>query len=131
MHLTSYIAAAAVLLASTAVSFSAAEVIDGDSLMLDGHKVELWGVVAPEKSEMCRTSSGQAWPCGQAALDQLQQLSADETFVCEPKEPGFVICRAAGFDVARLLVKEGLVRARQDYHDTEARAREAKVGIWE
>jgi hypothetical protein len=29
------------------------------------------------------------------------------------------------------MVKEGLVRARQDYHDVESRAREAHVGLWE
>lgn len=131
MHLTLRALATLALVASAGPAFCAATAIDGDSLMLDGKQVELWGVIAPEKSETCKTSSGTIWPCGQSALEQLQQLTADETFACTPKEPGFVICQAGGLDVARLLVKEGLVRARQDYHDAEARAREAKVGIWE
>lgn len=119
------------LLASAGPALCASTAVDGDTLIIDGKQVELWGVIAPEKSETCKTSSGKSWPCGQSALEQLQQLAADETFVCAPKEPGFVICHAGGLDVALLLVKEGLVRARGDYHDQEARAREAKVGIWE
>lgn len=131
MHLRLQSIATAILLAASSQALASTTVIDGDSLMLDGKQVELWGVIAPQKSETCTTTSGTSWACGQSAFDQLRQLAADETFACMPKEPGFVTCQAGGLDIARLLVKEGLVRARQDYHDTEARAREAKVGIWE
>ncbi|MGB3502804.1 MAG: thermonuclease family protein [Mesorhizobium sp.] len=127
--LRSAVFAAALFVAGAASA--AVAVLDGDSLDIDGKRVELWGIIAPAKSETCRTSTGRDWACGQAVFDQLRVLSEDETFSCSEKETGFVVCSAGGLDVGRLLVKEGLARARQDYHDAEARAREAKIGLWE
>ena len=103
----------------------------GDSLDLDGKHVEIWGIIAPSKSETCTTAAGKSWPCGERAFDQLSQAASDETFACVDKEPGFVVCHAGGMDIGLLLVKEGLARARQDYADAESRAKEAKIGIWE
>lgn len=105
-------------------------VIDGDTILYDGRQAEIWGVIAPAKGEMCTTTQGEKWPCGDRAAEQLSELAADATFVCEEKEPGFLLCRTGGLDVGLLLVKEGVVRARQDYRDAEARAREAGVGLW-
>lgn len=123
----------ALLVLASLIPAQAVEIVvtDGDSLDLDGRHVEIWGILAPQKSETCRTAAGVAWPCGERAFRQLSEAAADSSFACEEKEPGFVLCRAAGLDVGRLLVKEGLARARRDYVDVEARAREAKVGIWE
>jgi len=110
---------------------ASAVITDGDSLDLDGKHVEIWGIIAPSKTETCTTQAGKSWPCGERAFEQLSTAAADETFACEAKEAGFVICRAGGLDVGMLLVKEGLARSRQDYKDVESRAREAKIGIWE
>ncbi len=106
-------------------------VIDGDTLLHNGVQVEIWGIIAPSKTETCTTSGGEKWPCGERAFEALSQAASDETFECETKEQGFVLCHAGGLDVGALLVKEGLVRARQDYRSIEARARDAKVGLWE
>ncbi|MBL8580097.1 MAG: thermonuclease family protein [Mesorhizobium sp.] len=106
-------------------------VIDGDTIVYEGKQAEIWGVIAPSKGETCATSGNEKWPCGERAFTQLSEAAADETFACEEKEPGFLLCRAGGLDVGLLMVKEGLVRARQDYHDVEARAREARVGLWQ
>ncbi len=106
-------------------------IIDGDTIVYEGKQAEIWGVIAPSKGETCVTSSNEKWPCGERAFAQLSEVAADETFACDEKEPGFLLCRAGGLDVGLLMVKEGLVRARQDYHDVEARAREAKIGLWQ
>lgn len=121
------------LAALTAVSAHAADVkvIDGDSLDYDGHRVEIWGIIAPMRGETCTTRAGGKWPCGERAFEQLAAAAGDESFSCEERETGFVLCRAGGMDVGRLLVKEGLVRSRQDYADVEARAREAGIGLWQ
>jgi endonuclease YncB( thermonuclease family) len=106
-------------------------VIDGDSMIYEGRSVEIWGIIAPSKSETCVTQKEEKWDCGERAFAELARAASDTTFACEDKEPGFVVCHAGGLDVGLLLVKEGLVRARQDYKDAEARAREAKVGLWQ
>lgn len=126
-----FLAAALQLGGVSQASAADIEVIDGDSLVYDGQKVEIWGIIAPARSETCVTSQGDKWPCGERAFEQLSEASADETFVCSQKEEGFVVCLAGGLDVGRLLVSEGLVRARQDYRDAEARAREDRLGLWE
>ncbi len=105
-------------------------VLDGDTLIYDGRQVEIWGIIAPSRSETCTTMQNEKWACGEQAFAELSAAASDPTFACGDKEPGFVICRAGGLDVGLLLVKEGLVRARQDYKDVEARAREAGVGLW-
>jgi len=122
----------AVHLALTCSAIAAdARVIDGDSLVYEGRTVEIWGIIAPSRSESCIATDGEKSPCGESAYEALSQAASDETFSCDVKEAGFVVCSAGGLDVGLLMVKEGLVRARQDYKDVEARAREAKVGLWE
>jgi endonuclease YncB( thermonuclease family) len=133
MRVLSALLVATVLQLAPAISAGAADVtvIDGDSMIYDGRSVEIWGIIAPPKSETCVTLQGEKWDCGERAFAELAGAALDATFACEDKEPGFVVCRAGGLDVALRLVKEGLVRARQDYKDVEARAREAKVGLWQ
>lgn len=130
--LSALLIAAAFLLGPVTASTAAdVTVVDGDSIVYDGHAVEIWGIIAPSRRETCMTSQNESWDCGERAFAQLSAAAADETFVCEEKEAGFVLCRAGGMDVGQLLVKEGLARARQGYRDVEARAREAKIGLWE
>ncbi|MEQ1942436.1 thermonuclease family protein [Mesorhizobium sp. VNQ89] len=116
---------------ATAGAAAEVTVIDGDTIVYDGRQAEIWGTIAPSRTEICTTSTNEKWPCGERAYEQLSELARDETFRCEEKEERFLLCRAGGLDVGLLMVKEGLVRARQDYHDVEARAREAKVGLWQ
>lgn len=138
MYLMRAFPAAALLLATVlqlalATGAGAADitVVDGDSMIYDGRQVEIWGIIAPARSETCATAQNEKWACGERAFAQLAAAASDPTFACEDKEPGFVICRAGGLDVGLLLVREGLVRARQDYKAAEARAREARIGLWE
>lgn len=129
---TPLLLAAALQLAFTPCA-GAAEVtiLDGDSMVYDGGQVEIWGIIAPSRSEICTTTQNEKWRCGERAFAELAKAASDPTFACEDREPGFVTCRAGGLDIGLLLVKEGLVRARQDYKDVEARAREAGVGLWQ
>jgi endonuclease YncB( thermonuclease family) len=107
------------------------KVLDGDSLVYAGKTVEIWGTIAPSPSETCTTTKNERWDCGARAFEQLQSLAAEPDFTCVEKEAGFVTCDAGGLDVGSEMVRQGLVRSRQDYSGVEARAREAKVGLWE
>ncbi|MDP3898354.1 MAG: hypothetical protein Q8Q62_16925 [Mesorhizobium sp.] len=121
----------AAFVAAAPANAATVEVTDGDSLIYDGVKAEIWGIIAPSRAETCTTMAGINWACGERVFAALSALAADETFACIQKEPGFVTCQAGGLDVGLLLVREGLARARQDYAGIEARAKEARVGIWE
>ncbi len=107
------------------------QVIDGGTLVVDGRAVRLWGIEAPTAEQSCATSAGRSWPCGARVRDQLRSLVRDDEILCQPKAAGFELCRIAGLDIGALLVKEGLAKARGDYQDIEARARAARVGLWE
>lgn len=129
-------ALAALLLASPAAA--ADRVIDGDSLVIDGTKIRLQGIDAPEKRQACGSP---AWPCGKRATERLLELI---------RQGGGVTCRGAkrdrykrllatcttqaGQDVARVLVAEGLAlnydRYGSKYKDVERQAKAARRGMW-
>lgn len=127
-----YLHAAALLLVSNPLS--AADiylVVDGDTVMIEGRRFNLRGIAAPALDEICTTSDGSTWPCGSKARDQLAEAMVSGEPVCRIVGRETVSCRAAGFDVGALLVKEGLAKAVGDYGDIESRARAAKVGLWQ
>ena len=107
------------------------QVIDGGTLVVDGRTVRLWGIEALAATQTCVTTTGRYWPCGKRVRDQLRSAVQEDVIVCQPKASGFELCRIAGLDIGALLVKEGLARARDDYQELEARARSARVGLWE
>jgi endonuclease YncB( thermonuclease family) len=53
-----------------------AHVIDGESIEMDGARVRLYGIDAPEMRQPCRTSTGAAYGCEKARF-ALQQLADD------------------------------------------------------
>lgn len=118
------------LLASPAAAADV-QVIDGATLVVAGRTIRLWGIEAPSAEQVCTTTTGRSWPCGRRVRDQLRAAVQEDEVICQPKAPGFELCRIAGLDIGALLVKEGLAKARGDYQEIEARARSARAGLWE
>ena len=123
------------LLLTNPASAADVQVIDGGTLVMAGRTVRLWGIEAPSAEQVCTTTAGRSRPCGKRVRDQLRSAVQDDDLTCQPKAPGFELCRVAGLDIGALLVKEGLAKitdsARGDYQEIEARARAARVGLWE
>lgn len=113
----------------------AAVISDGDTLRVEGIKVRLFGIDAPEKSQNCGD-----WACGAAARARLVELVDGRDVTCVARDTDkygrtVATCRAGEVDLNATMVSEGLAwaftRYSSDYVAEEEAARTAHVGIWQ
>lgn len=117
-----------------------AKVIDGDTIDVQGTRVRLEGIDAPEAAQTCGRDWMGAWPCGRAAASELARLVDGQAVRCESRgvdKYGRVlgVCFAGGQDINAEMVRRGLawafVRYSSTYRDVEADARARRIGIWQ
>ncbi|MFO0990282.1 MAG: thermonuclease family protein [Alphaproteobacteria bacterium] len=111
-----------------------ARVIDGDSLMVAGSEIRLFGIDAPELRQTC-TRAGRTWSCGAEAAQALRRMVAGRELVCHPRERDrydrtIATCRAGELDVSAAMVRGGYAVAYGAYETDEREAREARRGLW-
>lgn len=51
-----------------------ASVIDGDAIEIHGTRIRLWGIDAPESTQLCRNDDSNFYRCGRAAATALAGL---------------------------------------------------------
>lgn len=59
-----------------------ARVIDGDTLEIDGQRIRLHGIDAPENRQLCRRD-GEFWWCGEDATSALKAFLGSRPVSCE------------------------------------------------
>lgn len=112
-----------------------AVVNDGDSITLNGERIRLKGIDAPEYSQTCRKGEA-SYPCGQSSRDALvRSISTSRRVDCSGWERDrydrlLAVCTSGGVELNRRQVEEGWAVAYGDYADAEADAREKRLGLW-
>ncbi len=111
---------------------------DGDSLEVNGTRVRLFGIDAPEFDQSC-TKDGAQWACGAEAADQLSRLVTGRQVRCAPTgvdqyQRILARCTVGATDVNAAMVERGYAIAFRKYSSeyvaAEAGAKAAKRGIW-
>jgi endonuclease YncB( thermonuclease family) len=113
-------------------------VTDGDTLRIDGQRVRLFGIDAPEKKQSCMKDN-RSWRCGIIAAEALRELIGEKKVRCESRSKssyGRIVatCHLDGQDVAAWMTASGYALAYRsyslDYVDEEDEARVAGKGVW-
>jgi endonuclease YncB( thermonuclease family) len=131
----------------------AADIVDGDSIKINGTQIRLHGIDAPEMTQNCKanTSIGgfkapvaDTWRCGLEAKRALAHMIGAAPVSCVPTtldKYGRTVARcsvpgaSSALDLNAEMVRLGLawafVRYATDYVAIENEARAAKRGIWQ
>src|ERR1700722_18234615 len=90
-----------------------ASIVDGDTLEIHGTRIRLWGMDAPETSQLCRGEDSQQYRCGAKAANDLDAFIAGRPVCCIPislDQYGRTVatCSVGGVDLGEWLVRNGL-----------------------
>ena len=123
----------------TVVVTGEARAIDGDTIEVEGTRIRLQGIDAPETRQRCTTADGVSWACGRYATAVLAAAVASVDVTCTARgrdryQRVVAVCWAGMVEVGRAMVAEGLAladrRFGRTYVPVEDAARAAALGIW-
>jgi len=116
-----------------------ARIIDGDTIAFGGQRIRLFGIDAPESTQVCDVGV-RAWRCGEAARDILARQIGNRPVRCEIQDTDpygrlVAVCiNAQGEDLNAFMVVHGLAVAYTQYSRAYERAQtvaqERRWGIW-
>ena len=115
-------------------------VIDGDSLRINGEDIRLYAIDAPELHQSCLDNNGNSYQCGKSSRDFLKKLIARQQVKCSLVEydrydRAVSRCKVGNTDLSSAMVANGwavaYLRISLAYVRQEAKARKARLGIWQ
>ena len=117
-----------------------ASVVDGDTLEIHGTRIRLWGIDAPESTQLCRGDDSLQYRCGAKAANDLDAFIARRPVDCMPinlDQYGRTVatCSVGGTDLGEWLVRGGLALdwpqfSKGRYDAAQRSAEHAGRGIW-
>lgn len=113
-------------------------IVDGDSLVLNGAKIRLFGIDAPELSQTCTDMRGREWACGRWSRGVMARVSVGVLSCVEIDRDryGRMVARCAGAqgDIGAAMVRAGAAYAYEkystDYLPHQDEARQSGKGLW-
>ncbi|WP_435167663.1 thermonuclease family protein [Falsirhodobacter sp. 1013] len=116
-----------------------ARIIDGDTLDLDGNRIRLFGIDAPERAQTCRRANHD-WNCGTEATAALVRAIGDRKLTCEKRDVDrydriVAVCHAGDVELNTWMVRNGWALAYRQYGGeiygaNERAAKADKAGVW-
>jgi endonuclease YncB( thermonuclease family) len=112
----------------------AVTVNDGDTITVQGERLRLRGIDAPEFNQTCMMD-GRKYACGRRAREALKALTGDGPVACSGWQRDrynrlLAVCTAGSTELNRKLVEQGWAVAFGDFEAEEQAAREAGRGLW-
>jgi endonuclease YncB( thermonuclease family) len=117
-----------------------ASIVDGDTLEIHGTRIRLWGIDAPESSQLCRDEDSSLYRCGAWAANDLDAFIARCPVNCIPMKLDqfgrtVAACSAGSTDLGEWLVRNGLALdwlqfSKGRYQAAQLDAERAGRGIW-
>jgi endonuclease YncB( thermonuclease family) len=118
-----------------------ASVIDGDTIEIHGRRIRLWGIDAPEESQLCRLN-GKTWRCGQQSALALSSYIGLRTVSCEQRDidrygRAVAVCSIGQTrDLSEWLIRSGWALdysrySRGAYSDAQREAERTRRGMWQ
>lgn len=117
-----------------------ASIIDGDTLEIHGTRIRLWGIDAPESSQLCRGEDSLPYRCGAKAANELDAFIAHRPVSCEAVGPDFygrtvATCSVGGVDLGDWLLRGGLAfdwpkYSKGKYDSDQREAEHDGRGVW-
>ena len=117
-----------------------AVVVDGDTIEVNGERVRLEGIDAPEVAQTCNKDTGEPWTCGLEASEVLRALMSSKSVSCDRVGQDkygrtLGICFADADELNAAMVRTGyawaFVKYSQAYVAVEQEAKSRRVGIWQ
>jgi endonuclease YncB( thermonuclease family) len=115
-------------------------VIDGDTLEIHGTRIRLWGIDAPESTQLCRGEDSLQYRCGAKAANDLDAFIARRPVSCIPisldqYRRTVATCSVGGTDLAEWLVGQGLAvdwpqYSKGKFDTIQREAEHAGRGMW-
>ena len=117
-----------------------ASIIDGDTLEIHGNRIRLWGIDAPETTQLCRGDDSEKYRCGAQAANDLDAFIARRPVNCNPislDRYGRTVatCTVGDTDLGEWLVRSGLALdwpqySKGRYEAAQRDAERAGRGMW-
>lgn len=115
-----------------------AVVIDGDTLRVNGQRIRLIGMDAPELSQTCGDENGRPWLCGSEARARLRALVGVGVIECRSSSVDsygrpLAVCSSGSVpDIGEAMVRAGYAVSFMGwrYWPAEQDARYHKRGMW-
>jgi endonuclease YncB( thermonuclease family) len=114
-------------------------IIDGDTIEIHGRRIRLFGIDAPESSQLCVRPTGERWRCGQQASFALADRIGRAAVTCQPRDLDrydrvVAVCFKGNEDLNRRMISNGWAvafrRYSLDYVASETSARRSQINIW-